>query len=96
MAAGLVSLMGKDLFDLTQVVLGVFAGPLLACMVLAVSNIRIHGKAMNIGLVAGIVAGVSAVFTPLAVLWISPLSTATTALVAWIATQWTTETKKVA
>jgi SSS family transporter len=84
LAAGLVSFLGKGLFDLTQVILGVFAGPLLACVAMSVSKIRVNGKGMQVGLLAGSGIGVAAVFVKIAVLWIAPLAALTTAVVAYV------------
>lgn len=73
-AAGIVGKLGT-LFDLTQVVLGVFAGPLLACVMMSVSRLRASGEAMTIGLMCGSLLGVLLVmFTKIAALWISPLA----------------------
>jgi len=86
----MVYLLGKNLFDLTQMILGVFAGPLLACVALAVSRVRIHGVGMQLGLIGGSLGGLAIVIFPTAaVLWISPIAAATTALVAIIVTRLT-------
>lgn len=82
LAAGLVANLGT-LFDMTQVILGVFAGPLLACVAPSVSRLRCGGAAMSTGLVLGAAAGVAVrLYTPIAVLWIAPIAAATTALMA--------------
>lgn len=83
-AAGLVGKLGT-LFDLTQVILGVFAGPLLACVMMSVSRIRCSGPAMSIGLACGSALGISLVmWSKVAPLWISPMAAGTTALLALV------------
>ena len=80
--AGLVSRLG-GLFDLTQIILGVFAGPLLVCVLLSVSKLRTTGVWMSAGLVAGCAAGwVGAFSSSVASLWVAPCAAATTALLA--------------
>jgi SSS family solute:Na+ symporter len=72
----------RGLFELVQVILGVFSGPLLACVVLAVSGIRLSGRAMSIGMVVGCLVGIAATRTSLAGLWVAPLSVITSMLVS--------------
>jgi len=81
LSAGLVSRLG-DLFSATQVILGVFAGPLLACVMLSVARLRVNGVAMSIGLIVGTIVGAVLVPSPLARLWIAPASALVTAGVA--------------
>lgn len=82
LAAGLVANLGT-LFDMTQVILGVFAGPLLACVVLSVTRFRCAGAAMSLGLIVGSVGGIAVrLYTPVAVLWIAPIATLLTASIA--------------
>lgn len=81
-SAGLVASLGT-LFDATQVILGVFAGPLLSCVALSVARFRCGGAAMCTGLLAGALVGIAVrMYTPVAVLWIAPIAAATTALLA--------------
>lgn len=85
-SAGLVARLGT-LFDATQVILGVFAGPLLSCLVLSVARVRCVGWAMTCGLVLGSLAGILVrMLTPVAVLWIAPIAALTTAFGAIILT----------
>lgn len=84
--AGVVNRLGS-LFDLTQIILGVFAGPLLVCVLLAVSPVRVSGRWMAAGLIAGCLAGWLAAFSSaIASLWVAPCAAATTALFAMIGT----------
>ena len=77
-AAGLVSKLGP-IFDITQIVAGMFIGPLLACVILSLLRLRVHGSMMILGLIAGPCAGGVAVYFKIYSLWIGP----TTALVAF-------------
>ena len=70
------------LSNLIQVILGVFAGPLLACMVLAMTSWRISGAAMTIGLLLGSAAGIAATRTSVAALWVAPIAVTVTAATA--------------
>lgn len=74
----------RNLFELVAVILGVFAGPLLVCVVLAVTRIEVSGRAMSIGMIIGCAVGIAATFTKLAGLWVGPLSVLVTAGVAVI------------
>lgn len=85
-AAGYVSKLGT-LWDMTQVILGVFAGPLLACVAMSVSNIRCHGRAMTIALIAGSLVGVAVVRSPISSMWISPIAGVATAVLAIVLTR---------
>lgn len=82
LSAGLVAQLGT-LFDATQVILGVFAGPLLSCVVLSVTSVRCGGLAMAVGLIAGAALGIAVrAYSPVAVLWIAPIAAAATAVLA--------------
>lgn len=78
LAAGLVSKLGA-VFDITQIVGGMFAGPLLACVVLSLLRLRVHPSMMILGMLAGPCAGGLAVYFKLYSLWVGP----TTALVSF-------------
>jgi hypothetical protein len=80
-AAGVVSHLGT-LFDLSQIILGVFAGPLLSCVVVAVSRWRCSGVAMIVGMLLGWAAGVGIVWSGAAALWVAPTAALTTITVA--------------
>ena len=85
-AAGLVNKLGT-LFDLTQIILGVFAGPLLVCVLLSVSHTRASGRWMSIGLIAGCAVGWFAAFSSaIAPLWVAPCAATTTAAITIIGT----------
>lgn len=83
MAAGAVSKLGT-LFELSQIILGVFAGPLLSCIVVAVAGWRCTGQAMVVGMLAGWCAGVAVTWSGGAALWVPPAAALTTLLTALI------------
>lgn len=80
-AAGSVSKLGS-LYDLIQMLLGVFAGPLLVCMVLAVAKVRCSGVAIVVGVAAGFAMGILVASSAAASLWVGPVSASTTMIVA--------------
>lgn len=82
-AAGAVARLGT-LFELSQIILGVFAGPLLSCIVVAVAGWRCRGSAMVVGMLAGWAAGVAVYFAGAAALWVAPVSAATTLIAAML------------
>jgi sodium-coupled monocarboxylate transporter 8/12 len=69
--AGLVGHLGS-IFDIAQILLGVFLGPLLACIVLSVSSLRVRGGAVIAGMVLGCVSGWVVAWSPAASLWVAP------------------------
>ncbi len=77
MAAGLVSKIGT-IFDITQTLLGLFLGPLFACIVLAVMAVPINSIIMLIAVISGLSAGATVVFSGWAPLWVSPTTFITT------------------
>ena len=79
--AGVVHRLGT-LFDLTQIILGVFAGPLLVVVLLSVTRLRPSGTGMIIGLIGGCVAGWAVALSPVAALWTAPIAAAVTLLFA--------------
>lgn len=80
--AGVVNRLGS-LFDLTQIILGVFVGPLLVCVLLSVGPVRVSGRWMSAGLIAGCAVGWFAAFSSaIAPLWVAPCAAATTTLFA--------------
>jgi hypothetical protein len=81
--AGLVNRLGS-LFDLTQIILGVFAGPLLIVVLLSVSERSISSKGMIIGLLLGCAAGWCVAISPVASLWTAPVAAGCTLLSALI------------
>ena len=79
--AGFVNRLGS-LFDMTQIILGVFAGPLLVVVLLSVVRRPIGSQAMIAGLILGCIAGWVAAFSSLAPLWTAPLAAACTLVIA--------------
>lgn len=69
--AGLVGKLGS-IFEITQTTTGVFSGPLLACLVLSVTRLAIRPWSLIAGMIAGSVAGWTAVASDLYVLWVAP------------------------
>jgi Na+/proline symporter len=85
-AAGAVSSLGT-LFELSQIILGVFAGPLLSCVVVAVAGWRCSGPAMIAGMMLGWAAGVGVVWSGAAALWVAPAAALTTVATALAVTR---------
>jgi SSS family solute:Na+ symporter len=83
LAAGIVSSLGT-LFELSQIILGVFAGPLLSCIVVAVGGWRCPGWAMVTAMLTGWAAGVAVSFSGAAALWVAPVSAAVTLALAFM------------
>jgi SSS family solute:Na+ symporter len=79
--AGAVSSLGS-LFESSQIILGVFAGPLLSCIVVAVSDWRCRGWAMTAGMMVGWLAGVAVTYSGAYALWVAPVSAVLTIVVA--------------
>ncbi len=82
-AAGFISDSGT-LFMLIQIMLGVFAGPLLIVVVLSVAKIPIRNSAMFVAPLIGAAVGGYVAFAGLSGLWVSPFGAAATLLVALI------------
>ena len=80
-AAGVVSSLGT-LFELSQIILGVFAGPLLSCIVAAVAGWRCSGRVMILAMLIGWAAGVTVTWSGASALWVAPVSAAMTLMVA--------------
>ena len=70
LGAGLVPHMGT-LFNIMNLYYGIFFGPMLACMVCAVSRWRVNGRVLIGGMIVGCLTGVGIGFSPLANLWVS-------------------------
>jgi SSS family solute:Na+ symporter len=68
--AGFVGRLGT-IFDIAQKLYGVFMGPLLACMVLALLPLPVRRWSLVAGPVLGVVAGVVAARSPVAPAWTS-------------------------
>ena len=80
-AAGLIERMGSLLIA-SQVVMGVFLGPMLACMVLALVPLRVRSVAVLVGMLAGSLAGIWVAFSPATGMWVSPVAFVVTMLVS--------------
>lgn len=84
LAAGFVDRLGT-IFQLTQIILGVFAGPLLVAVLLAVTQARIRGAALVAGLITGGLLGMLAAYSPhIAALWVAPIAATGTAAVTFL------------
>lgn len=81
--AGFVKGIGS-LFEIMNVLLGVFNGPLLACVLCAVSPLRLHPVGLLGGMIAGFVAGVAVVKSPLSPVWVTTAGALATFLVAGV------------
>ena len=73
--AGLVEHLGT-IFDIAQAIQGVFLGPVLTCIIIAVSRIRVNRKSVVVGVVVGLLAGCYVTFSPLANVWTSAATVA--------------------
>jgi SSS family transporter len=69
--AGVVSHLGT-IFEITQAITGVFLGPLLACVVLSVTQVRASAAAMMTGMIAGTLAGGLVIASGVYILWVAP------------------------
>jgi hypothetical protein len=81
LTAGVVSKLGT-LFELSQRILGLFAGPLLSCVVVAVGGWRCTGGAMVVGMLLGWLVGVAVTWSGAAAPWVAPSSALTTLVAA--------------
>jgi Na+/proline symporter len=86
LAAGAVSKLGT-LFELSQIILGLFAGPLLSCIVVAVGGWRCSGWTMIAGMLLGWCAGIAVTSSGASALWVAPAAALTTLLVALMLTR---------
>lgn len=71
--AGLIPQFGSILIA-SQVVMGVFLGPMLACMVLAMTKFTFTTRAMLCGMIGGTAVGTWVAFSPVSGMWVSPLA----------------------
>lgn len=69
-AAGLVSKIGT-IFAITQTLLGLFLGPLLVCMILAVLEIPINSLMLIVAIACGVAAGTAVIYAGWSPLWVS-------------------------
>jgi solute:Na+ symporter, SSS family len=84
LVAGFASELGT-LFQISQAALGAFLGPMLGCMVLAVSGLRARPAAMLAGLALGTVTGWVLIASPIAVVWVGAGSALATIAVTLLA-----------
>lgn len=82
--AGLVGQLGT-IFDIAQILLGVFLGPLLACIVFSLSTWSIRGSAVIIGMLGGCVAGWATALSATASLWVAPATFVGAVVIAVVA-----------
>jgi SSS family solute:Na+ symporter len=69
--AGLVDRLGT-IFDITQTLLGLFLGPLLTCIIVAIQRRSVNRIMLAVGMVAGVFAAGSIVWLKWSSLWIAP------------------------
>lgn len=86
LTAGFLSKLGT-IFEMSQVILGVFAGPLLTCVAVAVAGWRCTGPAMIAGMVTGWVIGIAVTWSDAAAPWVAPSSSLTTLVSSLIYTR---------
>lgn len=86
LVSGFVERMGS-LFDIMNAFYGIFLGPLLGCMFCTVSAIKVQGRAMIAGMVAGCLLGICVASSSLASLWVSLYSAILTVGLAWVLTK---------
>lgn len=79
--AGVVGLLG-DIFDITQTLLGVFLGPLLACILFTLMRVPVRPWAVIVAMILGCVAGWSVAFSPAQSLWVAPAALTVTLITA--------------
>jgi len=71
--AGLIERMGTIL-NASHIVMGLFLGPMLVCMILAITKIRISSRALLFGMACGTLAGGAVATTSASGLWVSPVA----------------------
>ncbi|MEO6873647.1 MAG: hypothetical protein ABI222_02375, partial [Opitutaceae bacterium] len=81
LGAGYVEKIGS-LFEIMTVLLGIFSGPLLGCMLCAVSRFRIKGSVMIGAMGAGFLTSIGIVSSPVSPIWVTLGSTVITLLTA--------------
>ncbi|MCC6682677.1 MAG: hypothetical protein IT445_17390 [Phycisphaeraceae bacterium] len=84
-SAGAVGLIGS-LFDIVQTLLGTFVGPITACVLLAVTTLRVAPSAMLCGMIVGALTGWAVAWSPLYSLWVGPMSFLACLLATWLLT----------
>jgi len=85
--AGMVQQLGT-IYDIAQSVIGVFLGPLLACMMISLSRLSVGPRGMIGGMLAGSVAGWGVTFSPASSLWVAPAAALVALAVATVSQGW--------
>ena len=80
-AGGFTTQLGP-LFQVSQTMMSVFLGPMLGCMVLAVSAARVRPVGALIGMALGALAGGVVILSPVSFIWVAPVSSLVTILSA--------------
>jgi len=70
-AAGFASRLGTIL-QATNIVMGAFLGPMLACMMLAAGTARVRPRVLLVGMLLGAAAGAAVALTPASSFWVGP------------------------
>lgn len=70
-AAGFVPLLGS-FYEMTQILLGLFVGPLLACVILSSVRTLVPAWSMLVGMLFGVLAGAIVIQMNVHALWVSP------------------------
>ena len=83
LSAGVVSSLGT-IFEVSQIILGLFAGPLLSCIALATAGVRMRSAFMITAMLCGGAAGVTVKFAGLHALWVAPSSAVVTFVLGWL------------
>lgn len=81
--AGIVGQLGT-VFEISQTLIGVFIGPLMTCMLLAVSSWKLSSQSVIAGLFVGTIAGWCVIATPIDRIWVSTAAAAATAVIPLI------------
>lgn len=80
--AGFASRMGT-IYDLTQAILGVFMGPILAVVLLAMSGRKCNPRHVNAGILISSAVGLMVAFSNIQSIWVTTFGTSTCLLIAW-------------
>lgn len=83
LAAGFASQLGT-LFQISQVVLGAFLGPMLGCMVLVVSGWKMRSRVVLLGIGLGTITGWVVIWSSISGVWVATAAALVTLLVPLI------------
>jgi sodium-coupled monocarboxylate transporter 8/12 len=84
-AAGIVKSLG-NIFEMTQALLGLFLGPILTCIFLALLKKPVNNVALVVGLITGLAAGFCASYSPIANPWVPAITFFTSVSITYIGT----------